>query len=201
MDFAEFLGVAAAAANLPALADSIRTAFRRANSALSSLPGCFQHGDLHPDNACLLGIIDLEESGWAAAGYDVSTAVFEPSLHEGRWRNGTLAAALFTAQQTRPYLELLDEEFRRASVPPPSTNFDAFLICRAISMCAVVHRERAIWERRERSKASLPPTWMTTDCRSSENDRQAAGSSARATTRQRHERAMLARLSGAHEPR
>ena len=90
----------------------------------------------------------------------MSTAVLVPSLHEGGWREGTLAGGWFTGQQTRRYLEQLDEEFRRASVQPPSTNLNAFIICRAINMCAVIHRERATWERRQRTLEALLTAYL-----------------------------------------
>jgi hypothetical protein len=157
---ADFLGVARAADNLPELATPIRAAFERAVLALGELPGALQHDDLHGFNTCARGVIDLEGVGWAVAGYDVATAVLEPSLAESRWEDDRLALSWFTEEQVREYLDRLDDEFLRASAPPPSSYLDAYLMCRAISMCSHVHRDEAVWNGRRHMLTRLLPFFL-----------------------------------------
>jgi hypothetical protein len=148
-ELADFLGVTRAVGNVPRLAPGIREAFGRASTSLGGLPATMQHGDLHPFNVCRLGVIDLEGAGWAPAGYDVATAVFEPTLAEANWVDGRLAVAWFSHPQLATYFAALDEEFLRASLPWPSTLLDAHLMCRAIARCSHVHREGVIQSSRE----------------------------------------------------
>jgi hypothetical protein len=148
-DFAGFLGVTRAVDNVPALAAPMSAAFERVATVLRDLPGAWQHDDLHAFNACRGGVIDLEGVGWAVAGYDVATAVLEPSLAEARWEDDLLSLAWFTEDQVGDYLQRLDEEFLRASAPPPSTLIDAYLVGRAISTCSRIPRDEAVWTRRQ----------------------------------------------------
>ena len=146
---AEFLGVARALRNVPRLAAEIGEAYARAGSLLGGLPATLQHGDLHPFNVCPDGVIDLEGAGWAPAGYDVTTAVLEPSLAEANWVEGRLALAWFSHPQLATYFTALEAEFLRASLPRPSTLLDAHLVCRAIARCSHVHRDQVIRSSRE----------------------------------------------------
>jgi hypothetical protein len=103
-DLADFLGVARACENLPTLAATVEGAFGQAAALLGPLPSTLQHGDLHPFNTCWLGIIDLEGAGWAPAGYDVTTAVLDPTLADSRWDEARPRLAWFTKQQVTAYL-------------------------------------------------------------------------------------------------
>lgn len=149
-DVADFLGVARTCANVPALAGMVEGAFGRAVALLRPFPSSLQHGDLHPFNTCPAGIIDLEDAGWAPAGYDVTTAVLDPTLADSRWDHARPALAWFTSRQVTVYLSAVDEEFRRAMLPPPSGFLDAYLVCRAIAICSRIPRDGAIWDRRQR---------------------------------------------------
>jgi hypothetical protein len=157
-ELAAFLGAAHARTNLPDLAARIDVALGLATASLSRLPATLQHGDLHPYNVCPLGIIDLEGSGWGPAGYDVTTAVLEPSLAEATWDHGSLVLAWFTREQVTAYLDALDEVFTQASLTPPSTLLDAYLVCAVIAMCSGTPRDPAVRDRRrnvlQRSLAS-----------------------------------------------
>jgi Phosphotransferase enzyme family len=157
---ADFLGIALAADHAPALATSIRAAFDRAVRMMQDLPGALQHDDLHPFNTCQEGVIDLEGVAWAVAGYDVVTAVLEPSLAEARWEGDVLTLAWFTEEQVRTYLDRLDEEFVGASAPPPSTVLDAYLTCRAISRCSRLHSADAVNEERRSTLAGVLPSFL-----------------------------------------
>lgn len=161
-DLADLLGVARAADHVPEVATAIGAAFEQAVTELSDLPGAHQHDDLHAFNACPGGVIDLEGIGWAAAGYDVATAVLDPSLAEGRWEDGTLVLTWFTEDQVRTYLDRLDEEFLRASAPPPSTLVDAYLMCRAISACSHIPPHETVWNRRRDLLVRLLPFFLET---------------------------------------
>jgi hypothetical protein len=154
-DLAGLLGVDRAVDHLPGLAVSIRAAFGQAATLLHDLPGALQHDDLHPYNACPGGVIDLEGVGWAVAGYDVVTAVLEPSLAQARWVDDVLALAWFAEEQVREFLERLDDDFVRASARAPSTYLDAYLICRAISRCSHVHPDERVWNGRRDMLARL----------------------------------------------
>jgi hypothetical protein len=148
-DLADFLGVRRACENLPLLVAAIEAAFEEAAARLGRLPSTLQHGDLHPFNTCARGVIDLEGAGWAPAGYDVTTAVLDPTLAEGVWERRRLTLAWFTPEQVTTYLGAIDEEFRRASLPLPSRLVDAYLVCRAIAMCSRIHPDHEVWERRQ----------------------------------------------------
>jgi hypothetical protein len=158
--FADFIGVVRAAANTPELAVSIHAAWNKATLLLGGLPVTLQHGDLHPFNTCPGGIIDLEGAGWAPVGYDVATAVLEPTLAEPRWRDGVLALEWFTPVQVRTYLDVLDEEFCRFDLPAPSTQIHAHLICRAINLGSHIHRNASIWEARQLMLARALPAFL-----------------------------------------
>jgi len=154
-EFAEFIGVAQAMVNTPALAKAIHEAWGDAAAILSGFPAALQHCDLHVFNACPGGIIDLEGAGWAPVGYDVATAVLEPTLAEPRWLDGQLGLQWFTPDQVRTYLEVVDEEFHRFELPGPSTQIHAHLICRAINLNSHVHSDAAIWEARQSMLAQV----------------------------------------------
>jgi len=157
-DLAGFLGVARAVDNVPALAAPIRAAFGQVVAVLRDLPGALQHDDLHAFNTCRGGVIDLEGVAWAVAGYDVATAVLEPSLAEARWDDGRLSLAWFTEDQVGDYLQRLDDTFLHASAPPPSALVDAYLVCRAISTCSHIPRDEAVWTgRRDTLERVLAP--------------------------------------------
>jgi hypothetical protein len=159
-DLAGLLGLRDAARHLPDLAPSIEAAFARAVSALLELPGALQHDDLHPYNMCEHGVIDLEGVRWAAAGYDVTTAILEPSLAEPRWQDDRLSLTWFTAAQVHDYLAALDVEFRDAPGPPPSMLVDAYLVCRAISRCAHRHPDPSVRRARGDVLARLLPSFL-----------------------------------------
>lgn len=159
-ELSDLVGVARAADHVPELATSICAAFEQAVTGLRGLPGAWQHDDLHAFNACAGGVIDVEGVGWAAAGYDVATSVLEPTLAEARWENDALAVAWFTPEQVREFLDRLDDEFFRASAPPPSTLLDALLVCRAISMCSRLHPDPAVGSRRRDTLARMLPGFV-----------------------------------------
>lgn len=159
-DLAGLLGVRDAARHLPDLAPSIEAAFTRAVSDVHDLPGALQHDDLHPYNMCEHGVIDLEGVRWATAGYDVTTAILEPSLAEPRWHDHRLSLTWFTEAQVEDYLAALDVEFRDAPGPPPSMVADAYLICRAISRCAHRHPDPGVREARRDALAGLLPSFL-----------------------------------------
>ena len=158
-ELADFLGVRATCAHVPALADEIEEALSRAWVSLRDFPAVLQHGDLHPFNVCPLGIIDLEGSGWASAGYDVTSAVLEPTLARAVWDHDRLTPTWFTPDQVTTYLEAIDRVFGAASLPSPSASLDAYLVCRALATCSRIPRNPEIWHRRrqtlERSLASF----------------------------------------------
>jgi hypothetical protein len=158
-ELAGFLDVGTACANVPALAGEIEEAFSLAWVSLQDFPAALQHGDLHPFNVCPLGIIDLEGSGWASAGYDVTTAVLEPTLARAVWDHDRLTLTWFTPDQVATYLEAIDRVFREASLPPPSASLDAYLVCRVVATCSRIPRDPGTWRSRtqtlERSLASF----------------------------------------------
>jgi len=159
-EFADFIGVVRAEANTPELAAPIHAAWEKATLLLGGLPVTLQHGDLHPFNTCPGGIIDLEDAGWAPVGFDVATAVLQPTLAEPRWRRGVLALEWFTPDQVRTYLDVLDEEFHRFDLPAPSTQIHAHLICRAINLGSHIHRNASIWQARQHMLAQSLPAFL-----------------------------------------
>lgn len=146
--FGVLVGLTGAANLLPDIAGDLRRAFEDATARLARLPGALLHGDLHPDNACAGGIIDLEGAGWGVLGYDVLTAVFVPAMCDGGM-DAEAPAARFSSPQLRGYLLRMDEIFAVVS-DRPSDHLDALLLCRAISLCAHRHRDPHLWRARRR---------------------------------------------------
>jgi hypothetical protein len=143
--FAELVGVTGAVALLPDIGSDIRNVFGEAMDRLDNLPGTLLHGDLHPDNTCAGGIIDLEGTGWGVLGYDVLTAVFVPGMCLVERQDHTMPATWFSSSQLRAYLRRMDEIFGLAASHPPSDHLDSLLLCRAISLCARRHPSPDIW--------------------------------------------------------
>ena len=142
--FAELVGVAQAAALHPDLGGAVREAFEDAVARLERLPGTLLHGDLHSDNTCAGGVIDLEGTGWGVLGYDVVTAVFVPAMGEVELESGAPPYAAFSSAQLRRYLSRLDDIFAASGPGPVSDELEALLLCRAISMCSRRHRDPAV---------------------------------------------------------
>jgi hypothetical protein len=148
--FAEFIGVAQAAALHPDVAADLRDACEGAIGRLQQFPGTLLHGDLHSDNTCAGGVIDLEGAGRGVIGYDVVTAVFIPAMTEAVPESGAPPSAGFSSAQLRRYLSRLDDTFGACGSGPVSDQLEALLLCRAISMCSRRHRDPAIWPIRTR---------------------------------------------------
>jgi hypothetical protein len=148
--FAEFIGVARAAALHPDLAEDMRDAFEDAIGRLQRFRGTLLHGDLHSDNTCVGGVIDLEGAGRGVIGYDVVTAVFVSAMAQAVPEGGAPPYAGFSSAQLRSYLSLLDDIFGARGPGPVSDELEALLLCRAISMCSRRHRDPAIWPIRTR---------------------------------------------------
>jgi hypothetical protein len=148
--FAELIGVARAAALHPEVADAVHEAFEDAAARLERFPGSLLHGDLHEDNACAGGVIDLEGSGWGMIGYDVVTAVFVSAMAEVEPEKGAPPYAGFSSAQLRRHLRRLDDIFTACGSGPVSDELEALLLCRALSMCSRRHRDPAVWPIRTR---------------------------------------------------
>jgi hypothetical protein len=148
--FGELVGLTGALNLLPDIAGDLRLAFESATARLARLPGALLHRDLHPDNACAGGIIDLEGAGWGVRGYDVMTAVFVPTMCDvGLGREPDPPRVWFTSAQLRGYLQRMDR-ILAAGAERPSDHLDALLLCRAISLCAHRHRDPDLWRARRR---------------------------------------------------
>ena len=143
--FAELIGVAGAAALHPDVAKAVRDAFEDAVARLDHLPGTLLHGDLHSDNTCAGGVIDLEGTGRGVIGYDAVTAVFVPAMCEVEADGTSPPYAGFSTAQLRRYLSRLDGIFGVFGSRPVSAELEALLLCRAISLCSRRHRDPAIW--------------------------------------------------------
>src|SRR5262245_57340267 len=133
-DFRRLVGVAEAAEQLPELAVDIVDAFDRSTARLVGVPLSLVHADLHEHNMCARGVIDLEDMGWATAGYDVATAIFVPALCGGDLGEG-IAGPAFSGTQVDQSLGLVDEVFSRAGLVKPSEHIEEFLVCRSIALC------------------------------------------------------------------
>jgi len=93
---------------LPEDAEQIRSRFKEAVTALQNVPFVVSHGDFNPHNIHERGVIDLEDSFHAPAGYDAVCAIehieFFP-LEEGYEFQATYR---FSEEQKRGYYELVD---------------------------------------------------------------------------------------------
>lgn len=148
--FAELIGVARAAAVLPDVEEDLGDAFEWAVARLEQLPGTLLHVDLHPDNTCAGGVIDLEGAGWGVIGYDVVTAVFVPAMCEAEPQGDARPYAGFSSAQLRHYLSRLDEIFGVIGSGHVSDELDALLLCRVIALGSRRHRDPDIWAIRSR---------------------------------------------------
>ena len=143
--FAELIGVGRAAALHPDLGGAVRGAFQEAVARLDQFPGTLLHGDLHADNTCAGGVIDLEGAGRGVLGYDAVTAVFVSAMGAVEPEGGAPPYAGLSSAQLRRYLSRLDAIFGARGSGPVSAELDALLLCRAIAMCSRRHRDPAVW--------------------------------------------------------
>ena len=157
---AEFLGVGRAAENVSAQAPRITSAFRRAEKSLRRWPLTLQHADLHPYNTCRGGVIDLEGAGWAVAGYDVLTAVLDPTLAAETFEQGRLRISWFTTRQIRTYLSAVEAEFAHASIASPIPAMDALLLCRTIAICSHRHPHPEVRRKRRGLLAGVLDSYL-----------------------------------------
>ena len=162
-EFAEVVGVRSAALQLPELREAIQVVYRAAVDALRPLPTSLVHGDFHVFNICEGGVIDLEGGGWGVAGYDVATAVFDAALSSPGAGVGPGRGGQRTTQRMAAYLAMLDDEFSAGGLPPPSMFLDAFLMCRAISLCAVRPRDSERWRSRQSCLETVMATFTAGD--------------------------------------
>ena len=148
--FAELVGVARAVALQPDLEQEIGDAFEWAVARLEQLPGTLLHVDLHPDNTCARGVIDLEGAGPGVLGYDVVTAVFLPAMCGVEPQDNARPYAGFSSAQLGRYLSRLDDIFGAFGSGPVSDQLDPLLLCRIIALGSRRHRDPDIWEIRSR---------------------------------------------------
>ena len=146
--FADMIGVRSAASSTGHGA-RLLAVFDEAVASLSELPVVLLHGDLHESNLCRGGVIDLEGSGSGPAGYDVTTAVFIPAMSAPMTRPLGPARGWYGEEQVATYLSVVDQAFTAGEFRPASRHLDAFLLCRAIALCAHRHRDDAIWRLRQ----------------------------------------------------
>ncbi|HEU0285449.1 MAG TPA: phosphotransferase [Nocardioidaceae bacterium] len=132
-EFDHVTGAHQTAKRLPDLAPRILDAFHAALARLDDFPGTLVHGDLHAFNMCAGGVIDLEDSGWGIAGYDVLTAAYVSALGDLGDR------PWFTTQQIESYVAMIDRVFANHGIAPPSSRLDDFLLCRTIALCSQQH--------------------------------------------------------------
>jgi hypothetical protein len=147
---AELVGVARARALLPDVEDAISDAFEWAVARLEQLPGTLVHVDLHPDNTCAGGVIDLEGAGRGVIGYDVVTAVFVPAMCEPEPLGDAPPYPGFSSAQLTRYLSRLDAVFAGLGPGPVSDHLDALLLCRVIALGSRRHRDPDTWAIRNR---------------------------------------------------
>ncbi|MET9022732.1 aminoglycoside phosphotransferase family protein [Actinopolymorpha sp. NPDC004070] len=147
-DFRRLVGPDAAARLLPDLGTEILERFDRATATLADVPLSLVHADLHGHNMCKRGVIDLEEVGWAPAGYDVATATFVSALCNGDLGEGPADQA-FSGSQIDQASRLVDDIFSGAGLARPSEHIEEFLLCRSIALCAKRHPDDELWAARQ----------------------------------------------------
>jgi Phosphotransferase enzyme family len=157
--FAELVGVARAAALHPEVADAVRGAFEDATVRLEHLPGTLLHADLHPDNTCVGGVIDVEGAGWGVIGYDAVTAVFVSAMCEVEPQGDAPPAAGVSFARLREYLRGLDGIYGAVGSGHVSDHLDALLLCRVISLASRRHRAPDVWAVRSQLLRSTLDTY------------------------------------------
>lgn len=112
-----------------------RQALALAQQRLAVFPVVHTHGDFHPHNLCLGGVIDLEFVHWSVAGYDTITGLFADDLLPP-----DLADYRYTAAQLSNARAAIDALFQRYHLPPPSHYLADFRLCRMVRIVQLAER-------------------------------------------------------------
>jgi aminoglycoside/choline kinase family phosphotransferase len=130
-DFRAGLRIDALREELPQYAISLDMRFKRVLARLADRPFVLSHGDLGPANMTPLGIIDLEDTFAAPFGFDAVSALVTIDWFPESNDYEYFARYRFSNEQRARYLTACDEVAKQYNVPPISTYFEDFELCRA----------------------------------------------------------------------
>jgi hypothetical protein len=134
-DLAQTVRLSAVERLLPSLLPLTRQAFARAQQRLAVFPTVLTHGDFHPYNLCINGVIDLEMVHWSVAGYDVMSGLLDEDLLPPAPTDYR-----FTPQQRAHAFTAIDDLFQSYHLPPPSAYVDDFRICRMMRIVELAEK-------------------------------------------------------------
>jgi hypothetical protein len=130
--FAQGIHLNALLEELPQDAARIQDRFAQAMERLLAFPGVLTHGDFNPHNLYPVGVIDLADSFYGPAGYDLVTNIvhieYYPTSHDYEFFQGYS----FTAEQQRRYFNTVDALYASHGLPKPSAYRADFAFCRAV---------------------------------------------------------------------
>lgn len=116
---------------LPSHGSALREHFNRVVKRLARLPRTLTHGDCNPANIYSRGIIDIEDSFYGPLGYDIvsslSSIEWSPDVKSYEF----YAQYQFSAAEKAAYMKA----FR--TIAP---HFDDLAFCRAVWLCAGMHK-------------------------------------------------------------
>lgn len=131
-DFSNGIHLATLYEELPGEAHRIEQRFSEAMKNLAHFPFVLTHGDFNPHNLYPKGVIDLESSFWAPAGYDLITNLIHieyfPTSKDYEYFQGYN----FNQEQRKRYLNMCDELYQAQGLFSLSPYLQDFEFCRAV---------------------------------------------------------------------
>ena len=119
-------------AELPDLAEQIRTRFETVRERLRIFPYVLTHGDFNPANMYPKGVIDLEDSLYAPVGFDIISALTTIDWFPRSDNFEFFAHYDFSPEQRTEYFAALDGVFSKNGLPRVSQCAEDFEFCRAV---------------------------------------------------------------------
>ena len=124
---------------LPDDADAIREHFSGVIARTVELPFVVAHGDFNPSNLYPAGVIDLEDSFYAPAGYDLVTNIVHIDNFPDSPEYEFFRKYQFTDKQKQAYYDVVDNLYGSQGLPKISSYKEDFEFCRAVWAAVHMH--------------------------------------------------------------
>jgi len=117
---------------LPALKEDVLKAFNKFKTRVSIFPIVLTHGDLNPYNFLPKGIIDLENTFYGPAGYDLISNIFTIYFFPKKGNYERVRRYEFTNTQLADYLRDMDKLYASFKLPSLSEHKEDYVFARSI---------------------------------------------------------------------
>jgi len=131
-EFFEGICLATLCKELPEYAMRIEKRFSEAMTHLASFPFVLTHGDFNPHNLYPTGVIDLEDSFFGPAGYDLITNLVHINYFPPSSDYEFFQEYIFNDDQKQRYLDVVDTLYQSKGLPALSPCLPDFEFCRAV---------------------------------------------------------------------